>query len=121
MGEDMNEYLLNYSDMCNNLNLNYAQRLKYFHNLSDGEAKKLYCNKIQPSCNNLHETFDKFRHKYNSITHQKRIRHYLQNLHILIVVKEKQVLISQALEHVKKKRLLNLALKDHQIIKATPS
>ena len=46
IGEDINEVIDNYCDAAGDSNLNEDQKLRYFHNVFDGEAKRFYRTSI---------------------------------------------------------------------------
>lgn len=75
------------------------QKLRYFHNIFHGEAKRYYKSYMQPGCNIFEESFDRIRNEYSSSARQNKVRKYLQNIALSSVTEEKSCNVAEAYEY----------------------
>lgn len=86
IGENVNRFLANYNEAANYYNSNLSQKLRYVHNLFDGEEDQ-YCKRyVQPVCSSFTEACTKMQHNFRSITRQNRGWKYFQNISISSVM-----------------------------------
>lgn len=71
---DINKFIANHIDTCNDLKAKAEKRLKYFHNQFDKDAKRFHCKAVQVSAVTFSETCDLIPKKYNLSIRQHRIR-----------------------------------------------
>lgn len=101
IGEDINEVIDNYCDAADDYNLNEDQKLRYFHNVFDGEAKRFYRTSIAGSEGSFDSAVRRMLQEFNSITRQNRVRKLLQNLRLSQILKTKNCSVSEALEELR--------------------
>ena len=73
IGEDINEVIDNYCDAADDYNLNEDQKLRYFHNVFDSEAKRFYCTSIAGTQASFYSAVQRMLQEFNSITPQNRV------------------------------------------------
>ena len=98
LGEDLNEAINLYLDAANGYELNQEQRLKYFRNIFEGEARMFYRLNVSKRVQTFADACVKMRTEFNSITRQNRVRKYLQGLWLTAVMRERSRSVTEALE-----------------------
>ena len=101
LGKDLNEAINLYLDAANDYELNQEQRLKYFHNIFEGEARRFYRLKVSKRVPTFAEACVKMRSEFNSITRQNRVRKYLQGLRLSAIMRERSCSVTEALEELR--------------------
>ena len=97
-GEDLNEATNFYLDAANDYEPKQDQRLKYFHNIFEGEARRFYLLNVSKRVSNFAETCVKMRTECNSITRQNCVRKYLQGFRLTAIMREQSCSVTEALE-----------------------
>lgn len=77
--EDFNEYIANYIDTCDDINVENGFRLKYLLNILYGEAERMYQYSIQSIAKTCSEACDSLRNEYIYTAHLIRLGQYLQS------------------------------------------
>lgn len=95
--ENLNECLANYDEACADYGLNEEQKLKFVHNLFDGEAKQFFRNYVQPSSTRYQVVAQKMIAELNNITRQNRVRLYLQGLKLPAVIQKENCDVTDSL------------------------
>ena len=101
IGEDINEVVDKCCDAADDYNLNEDQKLRYFHNVFDGEAKRFYRTSIAGTQLSFDSAVQRMLQEFNSITRQNRVRKLLQNLRLSQILKTKNCSVSEALEELR--------------------
>ena len=101
IGENINEVIDNYCHAADDYNLNEDQKLRYFHNIFDGEAKRFYCTSIAGTQASFDAAVQRMLQEFNSITRQNRVRKLLQNLRLSHFLKTKNGSVSEGLEELR--------------------
>ena len=101
LGEDLNEAINLYLDAANDYELNQEQRLKYFHTIFEGEARRFYRLKVSKRVPTFSEACVKMRTEFKRITRQNRVRKYLQGLRLTAVMRERSCSVTEALEELR--------------------
>ena len=103
IGEDINEVVDNYCDAADDYNLNEDQKLRYFHKVFDGEAKRFYRTSIAGTQVSFDSAVQRMLQEFHSIPRQNRVRKLLQNLHLSQILKTKNGSVNEALEELREK------------------
>lgn len=90
MGEDNKEYISNFTNLCNDQNLNPEHRWKSFHNVLKDEAKRLYVNTDNPNLSNFSEAGNVIRKEYNLDTRKKQLQNFVLPFHVSTILQEQQ-------------------------------
>lgn len=101
IGEDIKEVIDNYCDAADDYNLSDEQKLRYFHNIFDGEAKRFYRTSVAATTFTFNTSVQRMLQEFNSITRQNRVRKLLQNLRLSQILKTKNCSVSDALEELR--------------------
>jgi hypothetical protein len=88
-------------DAANDYNLSAKQKLDYMHHVLEGEAKRLYREKILSSCATFAEASSMMQEEFNSLTRQNRVRKHLQKLKLSTIVGNRRCTVTEALEELR--------------------
>lgn len=74
LGDSYNDALSTYLEACNDVGLTPEQKLKYFHNVFCGEARRCYRDHVEGVANSFQEASSIMKTEYNSNTRHNRCR-----------------------------------------------
>lgn len=99
--EDLNEAINFYTDATNDYELFRGQKLKYFHNVFNGEARSFYCPRVETNAHSFAEASYMMRDKRNSVVRQNRVRKLLQSLRLKKIIDKKNRSVTEALKELR--------------------
>lgn len=97
VGEDINELIASYTEATRDYKLSATQNLKYFHNHFADDVRRFYCIYVQSDSTTFQEACIKIQTEYRSLSHQNRVRKYLQSLSLVSIMGKKPCNFSEAL------------------------
>lgn len=101
LGENLQDFLNNYEEACIDYSFTPEQKLKYLHNLFEGEAKAFYREHVFTVCHSYPEACNTLLAKFNNISRQIRVRQYLQSLSLNAIVSKESCDVSEGLEKLR--------------------
>lgn len=98
LGEEISKSINRYMDAANDYDIIGDHKLKYFHNIFDGEARQFYHAKVDGIADTFGFVGHLMRPEFNSITRQKRVRQCLQNLPLAPFMAKQKCSFTEGLE-----------------------
>ena len=96
----LQECIQNYLDACSDYDLNNEQKLRFFHNICDGEAKRFFRENIDRKTASFGDACAILRTEFHGASRQNRVRKLLQNLRLESIMQTKHCSIPGALEKI---------------------
>lgn len=101
IGENVSEYIANYTEAAPYYELGSSQKLLSFQNLFSGEAKSFYWNHVQAMCIAFERACNRTPSRFSSIARQDIARKYLPDLSLTSVIEKKSWNVSKVLEELR--------------------